>query len=435
MNPDHFVVLGVARVRSAWFRDISRWSTAAALPVEFVKCVSIDEVQARLAAGRPFSALLIDGALPGLDRDLTDATRATGCAVIAIDDGRARQDWGQLGVDAVLAEPVDRDAVLAVLREHARPVSSFTTDVDLTRVDTNFAGWRGQLVAVVGGGGVGTSTVAMAAAQAVATDVRHAGLVVLADVARRADLALLHDAGDVVPGVQELTDAYRTRTLSADEVRALTFACEDRGYHLLLGLRRPRDWSVLRPRAFEHALDGLLRSFRVTVADLDPDLEGESECGSIDVEERNVMTRTALGRADVVTVVGLPGVAGIHRQARIIDDVLRFGVDPARVLPIVNRGPRTPRSRAEVARAVAGTVAALRGEVVSVASPLFLPDRRRLDDFHRDALPLPRSIVDPVGAAISAMLERAAPHALATEPQAVVPGSLGSWSPDPNALR
>ena len=130
---EHFVVLGVARVRSAWFRDISRWSTSAALPVEFVKCVSSDEVRARLASGRPFSALLIDGALPALDRDLTDTARSAGCAVVAVDDGRARRDWAQIGVDAVLSEPADRDAVLAVLREHARPVASFTADVDAAR--------------------------------------------------------------------------------------------------------------------------------------------------------------------------------------------------------------------------------------------------------------------------------------------------------------
>jgi hypothetical protein len=432
---DHFVVLGVARVRSAWFRDLSRWSTAAALPIEFVKCMSIDEVRARVASGRAFSALMIDGALPALDRDLTDAAHAAGCCVIALDDGRSRRDWMQIGVDAVLPEPAGRDEVLATLREHARPIGSFTADVDLTRAEPEFDGWRGRLVAVVGGGGVGTSTVAMAIAQAVAADVRHAGLVVLADLARRADLALLHDAGDVVPGVQELADAHRTRVLDPEAVRALTFACDDRDYHLLLGLRRVRDWSVLRPHAFEVALDGLLRSFRIAVADVDPDLEGEADCGSIDVEERNLMARTAIGRADVVAVVGLPGVAGIHRQARIIDDLLRFGVVPERVLPVVNRGPRTPRARAEITHAVVGTVAALQGKAVGIASPLYLPDRRRLDDVHRDALPLPRAVVEPIGSAVSAMLERVAPRAPQPEPMLVAPGSLGSWTPETEAGR
>ena len=52
---DQFVVLGVARVRSTWFRELSQWSTSAALPVDFVKCISLDEVRARLGSGRAFS--------------------------------------------------------------------------------------------------------------------------------------------------------------------------------------------------------------------------------------------------------------------------------------------------------------------------------------------------------------------------------------------
>ena len=398
---DHFVVLGVARVRSTWFRDLSQWSTSAALPVDFVKCISLDEVRARLGSGRAFSALLIDAALPGLDRDLTDAAHATGCAVVAIDDGRGRHDWPELGVDAVLSEPAPRDAVLATLHEHARPLSTFTAEVDLAAPEPEFAGWRGRLVAVTGGGGVGTSTVAMAAAQGLATDVRHGGLVLLADLARRGDLALLHDSGDVVPGVQELVEAYRARALAPDDVRALTFVCPDRGYHLLLGLRRPRDWSALRPRAFAAAVAGLTHTFRITVADVDADLEGEEDGGSIDVEERNVMARAALARADAVVIVGTASVAGLHRLTRIIDEVLRFGVDSNRVLVVVNRATRAPRLRAEITSAIASSIAALQGRSVALASPLFVVERRRLDEAHRDAVPLPRAIVEPISAAVT----------------------------------
>ncbi len=397
---DQFVVLGVARVRSTWFRDLSQWSTSAALPVDFVKCISLEEVRARLGSGRAFSALLIDAALPGLDRDLTDAAHATGCAVVAIDDGRARHDWHQLGVDAVLSEPAPRDTVLSTLHEHARPVSTFTTEVDLTSREPEFAGWRGRLVTVIGGGGVGTSTMAMAAAQGLATDVRHGGLILLADLARRGDLALLHDSGDVVPGVQELVEAYRARALTPDDVRALTFVCPDRGYHLLLGLRRPRDWSALRPRAFEAAIAGLTHTFRMTVADVDADLEGEEDGGSIDVEERNVMARSAVARADAVAIVGTGSVAGLHRLTRVIDEVLRFGVDSERVLVVVNRATRAPRLRAEITSAIASSMTALQGRSVALASPLFVPERRRLDEAHRDAVPLPRSLVEPIGAAV-----------------------------------
>jgi hypothetical protein len=345
-----------------------------------------------------------------------------------VNDGHARHDWHQLGVDAVLTEPAERNGVLTVLRDHARPLGTFDDRVDLAlHHEVEEPGWRGRLLAVLGGGGVGTSTIAMAIAQGLASDARHGGLVALVDLNRHADLALLHDAGDVVPGVQELGEAHRTRSLSPDEVRSLTFFCEDRGYHLLLGLRRSRDWSVLRPRAFEVALDGVLRSFRVTIADVDSDLEGENEVGSVDVEERHVMTRSALARADVVAVVASPGLAGVHRAARLVDDVVRFGVDAERILPIVNRAPRAGQMRAEITRALVTSAEALHGGPIALASPLFVAGRRRLDEAHRDAVALPRAMVNPVAMAANAMLERCPPRR-ATGPQPVKPGTLGAWA-------
>ena len=37
MTSEHYVVLGAARPRAAWFADVGRWATSAALPVEFVR--------------------------------------------------------------------------------------------------------------------------------------------------------------------------------------------------------------------------------------------------------------------------------------------------------------------------------------------------------------------------------------------------------------
>ena len=72
MSPPRYRLLGLARARSTWFRDLSRWSTNAALPIEFVKCMATEELVARLASGQAFSAVIVDGGLPAVDRDLVD---------------------------------------------------------------------------------------------------------------------------------------------------------------------------------------------------------------------------------------------------------------------------------------------------------------------------------------------------------------------------
>jgi hypothetical protein len=141
---------------------------------------------------------------------------------------------------------------------------------------------------VCGPGGTGTSTVAMALAKALAGDVTNAGMILLADLARHAEQGVIHDAGDVVPGIQEVVDAHRNGRPSTDDIRAMTFTFSGRQYHLLLGLRRSAAWATIRPRAFEASLASLCGAFRVVICDSDSDLEGESDGGSIDVEEEAV---------------------------------------------------------------------------------------------------------------------------------------------------
>ncbi|MGH9229653.1 MAG: hypothetical protein ACRD07_13185 [Acidimicrobiales bacterium] len=435
MATDRFVVLGLARVRAAWFGEVARWATAAALPVDFVKAVSGEEVRARLRSGRPFSALLVDGGLAALDRDLIDLAGRHGCAVIAVDDGRSARSWRDLGVAAVLPAEVERGVLLDALRAVAQPIARRDDPaVPPDSVEPGPARWRGRSVAVTGSGGVGRSTLAMAVAAGLAADPRDAGLVVLADLALHAQQALLHDAGDVVPGVVELVDAHRGTALDAAGVRSVCFSVPGRGYDLLLGLRRHRDWTALRPRALAAALDGVRRSYRVVVSDVDPDVEGEAECGSLDVEDRNLLARTALRDAEIVLVVGLPGMAGAHAQLRVVRELIEFGIAGARIVAVVNRAPRGPRQRAELGATLGGPLLASACPGVTLAStPVFVPERRRLDDLVRDGVPLPPQIVRPVTGVVRALLDRApepSPPLPPPQPVAVVPGSLGSWAAD-----
>jgi hypothetical protein len=427
-------VLGVAHPGSRWFRDVGRWSAGAALPVDFVRCVAVEELRARLASGRAWSAVLVDGGLGGVDRDLVDQARDAGAAVLVVDDGRrSGTDWLDLGADAVLPDGFDRGALLSALAARA-PALKGLDQPPTARQAPPPSGWRGRLVAVTGPGGGGSSTVAMALAQGLGREPRHHGMVVLADLALHADLALLHDAGDVVPGLQELVEAHRTGTPSVDTVRGLTFSVDDRGYDLLLGLRRHRDWPVLRPRAVQAAVDSLLRAYRLVVADVDADLEGDDEVGSVDVEERNVLARTACLRADLVVVVASASLTGVRRLVLSMDELHRAGITADRLLPVVTSAPRRPRVRAELARAVADVLADVDAELGEVVpAPLQLPERRHLDALHHLAAPMPGALVVPITRAVEALLDRApiVPAGLRSlDPVPIRPGSLGAWSED-----
>jgi hypothetical protein len=395
--------------------------------------VTIEEVRARLRTGRPFSALLVDGSVSGVDRDLFDEARSCACAVVIIDDGRTRRDWTGLGATAVLTSAFGRDELLDALDAHAVRIGIGSSDVARRADDDGLAplGWRGQLVAVTGAGGTGASVVAMSLAQGFAADVRLGGLVALADLALDADQAMLHDAGDVVPGVQELVEIHRNGQPAAAEIRSLTYTVPDRGYDLLLGLRRHRDWATIRPRTFEAALDGLRRSYKTVVADVSHDVEGERQCGSMDVEERNLMARSTTSSADVVVVVGAAGPRGIHRMVRIVAALVEHGVEGGQILPVVNRAPRSPRTRAEITAALSALTQSLTIMSSPLPTPVFVGDRRRFDEVLHSGARLPDGVVGPVCSAVRVMLDRVEMGAGSIgpepEPVAVVPGSLGSW--------
>jgi hypothetical protein len=420
---ERWVLLGLAQARSAWFADVSQWATSATIAAEFVKCVSPEEVRARLTSGRAHSALLVDASLAGFDRDLVAAAGSAGTAVIAVVDGRGPA-WSQadLGVARILPAGFGHEQLTDALTAAARPVGRADT-LPPPLADPAPGPWRSRVVAVGGPGGTGASSVAIALAQGFSADVRYGGRVLLADLARCADQAMLHDTGELGPGLQELVEAHRLGAPRAAETRSYTFAVPARGYRLLLGLRRPAAWATLRPRATDAAVDALCRAFQLVIADVTADLEGEAEGGSMDVEERNHLGRTAVARADVIVVVGSPGVKGIHSLAGLIRALDDAGAGP-RILPVVNRTPRHPRTRAEIAAALTGLT---RG-AGAVAAPVWVPERR-VDDAIRHGTLLPHQFVTPLVAAVRAVLDRVAPPPAPTlvGVAPITPGSLGAW--------
>ncbi len=431
MSSARYVVLGLAPVRSEWFRSVARWANEAAIPVEFIKCISATEVRARLDEGRPFSALLVDASVPGADRDLFDAARTNGCASVIVDNGLVDRDWGTLGVAGVLSDPFGSADLLTALERVGQRVDHATQLRDRpTSAETTPLG--GRTVVVTGTGGIGTSTVAMAIAQGLAREPDRTRLL-LADMALRTSQAMMHDARDVVPGLVELVDSHRLGTPDDDDVARTIYNLPDRGYHLLLGLRHERDWHAVSARSLQASWATLDRLYTTTVADVTGEFEGTDETGANDLEDRNRLARTAALRADLVVAVGAPGAWGVHRLVQTILSVLELGVPGERILPCINRAPRQARGRAGITAAVGDLVSSRAPDATALASPVYVPERKQLEATLRDGDLLPSQMVEPVTSAVHALLSRStvtAPLANEPVPMPVAPGSLGAWGDD-----
>jgi hypothetical protein len=162
------------------------------------------------------------------------------------------------------------------------------------------------------------------------------------------------------------------------------------------------------------------------VCDIDADFEGEDAGGSLDVEERHLMARTVASNADVLFVVALPTMKGIHSLVRVLHDALTAGVDATKLVPVLNQAPRSPRARAGLTATIAELLAPAVGPR-GLAGPVFLPTRR-VDDALRDGVRLPPGLGQPLASALDAVMGRAEASRAPAGPSRVRPGSLGSWS-------
>lgn len=430
---ERFIVLGVAPVRREWFREVGKWANEAVLPMEFIKCISVDEVHARLESGRPFSALIVDASTVGLDRDLLDLANSLGCSPIVVDHGLVDRNWAELGARAVLPDRFDAADLRGILDEHALAIHQATTVRNRAEDDETASRSNGRVVAVTGAGGMGTSTIAMGLAQGLARQPGRAPLV-LADMALRSSQAMFHDARDVVPGLLEFVESHRLGVPNHSETSATIHRYPDRGYHLLLGLRHERDWLSIPARALSASWTTLISRYDTVVCDVTGEFDGAIETGSNDIEDRNRLARMAVNQADLTVVVGVPGAWGIHHLVRTILALHEAGVSCERMLPLINHAPRQPRARAGIASAIADLTSSRIPDASDLSSPIFVAGRRNLDQILRDGEPLPKGLTDGPASAVVALLqripERLAAPAMDAEPVAVTPGSLGTWTDD-----
>jgi hypothetical protein len=420
MAGERYVVVGLARARTSWFSEVSRWAQSGRLPIEFVKCVSAAELHARLDTVGSVSAVLLDAGAPGADRDLVSLSRHSGAAVLVVDDGRPGRDWAAIGASTVLPPGFDATMLLERLQATATPVAERggRRDPATAAPTSEFAG---SLVAVCGVPGTGSSTMAMALAQGLAGRGDGGGGVVLADLALGGEMGSYHGARDVVPGLQELVDAHRSGRPDRAAVRAMTYRVETRNYALLLGLRRPRDWTALPSQATDAALASLRGAYRWVVADVTSDLDGEAETGSLDLEERNHLARSSLSSAQTVVAVGAPGVRGVRGLITLIDGIIGLGVDPGHILPVINHAPRSTVARSEAVRVIVEL------SRTKTNDPLVVRMRRDLESIHHAVDPLPPQLCQSFAVAVSHMAASAAvPMARVVQPVPLIAARTAS---------
>jgi hypothetical protein len=435
--PERHDVLVLVAGRSGWHRSLAQLVDAALAPLALQRCLGADELLSQAASTGRTGVAIVDASALGVGRDLFDRLRRLGWGTLVVDAERTARHWTTLGAHGA----VSPDAPAAEVARLALGIAKSCAHAGQSEAGAPSAPWerlatampqdphaeephRGALVCVLGPGGTGTSTLARALAEAAASE-RRAPAVLLADFARRPHQALLHGLEPGTGGLNELLDCCR---LGAPDVASLVAEPPEIGYHVLTGRRTASAWAAWGPFARQAALDALLRTYDVVVADCDGDLEGSVECGSLDVEQRHALQRECVSAADLVVAVGRAGLGGLASLLQLLGDVLRVRGDAAPI-GVVLRASTAPRSLGRASRRLvarrfdAGELPGL------VLPPISVPEadvERSLIDGRRLPALLVRSCA-PLVAVLDQLVHN--PEPTRSEGRAwtpVVPGSLGT---------
>jgi hypothetical protein len=238
------------------------------------------------------------------------------------------------------------------------------------------------------------------------------------------------DAPEVTPTIRELIERLRLTSPTDDEVRAHLLPCPAHGFALLAGLRRHREWTALGDHCVGASIDALRRACTLLIADIDADLEGESETGSFDIADRNALSRHLASNADVVVVTGRADLVGVSRLVRIVDDVIALGVDIHRIRPVIMRSGRSVLAARDIRHCIERLLAELRPSL-RLDPPEMVELPKGVEGIILDGLTLPRTLTDALVSIVAPVLGSGrSTHidpltAAAEDPNLITPGSLG----------
>jgi MinD-like ATPase involved in chromosome partitioning or flagellar assembly len=300
------------------------------------RCGEHGELLGTALRDRP-RAVVLDAALPWLDRDLVATLRGAGIEVVVI--GARTAELENLAVLLVPADP-DAAAVAHVL-DGLGAVPAHRDDVPARATDT------GRLVVVWGAtGSPGRTTVAV-----------HLAI----ESARGGNRTLLVDGDGWAASVAQLLELPESPSVAQaahSAAHGWPTPLDDclqpgpDGLCVLAGLPRAELWPEVRPEAWGAVLDAATQSFDTVVVDVAAPIEEDEDLVADRIPfRRNLMTTVALDRADPVVMVTNADPIGLRRGVIAHRQLTERALD-VDLAVVVNRIPRSARRAQDCSRTV-----------------------------------------------------------------------------------
>jgi MinD-like ATPase involved in chromosome partitioning or flagellar assembly len=333
--PNGRIPVLVAASGAGWEADALEHLDRGAPSIVLVKrCVDLTDLLATAGAGVAAVAV-VSPRLPGLDADSVASLRGSGLGVVLVAAPADLQDGDAERMRRLGIEHLVTIAELGGLVDTIAHAAADAPQTPVPEVDEDAPGPAGRLLAVWGPSGApGRTTVAVGLATELAAAGRDSFLL---DVDPHGGTVAQHlGVLDEVSGLLAAARAANAGRLDADRLGAAARQVAPR-LRVLTGLPRPDRWPEVRPAAFDDLLDQAVRLAPYVILDVGFSLEREpADPFGSSAPHRNLMTVTAVQRADEVVVVGSADPVGLARLARGLVE-LRDLLPGVRPRVVVNR--------------------------------------------------------------------------------------------------
>ena len=433
-----------------WVRDLNRWANGSVIDQDFAVVLSVDELVSVARATRRRLIVMVDSEYHSVIPRLSQASeeldvqtvvvRSTPRTPIDVPSGVTTIDYpftpDELGVltSTLQAQNIldpysgaEQPRLRQLDAPNASPKVSPTTTVG------------SRLIGVLGVGGSGASTIAMALAQTLAENHK----VVLVDLCAQADLSMYHDLDRALGGLADLMAAARKATPKTSQIRRYCIPTMGRGYFLLPGIRRQEETSIWREKHLDDLFGALLSEFDFVVCDLDGSYRSANTRAAIGEPSTTLGTEVALSRADAIVLTVGGDLRGIHGGLRIYQRLLGDSTANTPMALCVNRIPRKPMARsahgdfnlakltsdiaASAERGVASEIPLASG---SQPKPeiLMIREERGLDRIHEAVRPLPRGLGTPLARWCEGLVSKKSEMIQRSDPfgSRIMPGELSA---------
>lgn len=334
-----------------------------------------------------FDALLLDGSSSLLDASLMMHCADRQIPVAAVYTPEDDADGSELArVEALGVSIVDPSALDDLLTTFSRrgpvePGASTRTELPPPQADLPVR--TGQVIAVGGPGGAGTTEVAVG----LATAASQKGRTILVDVdemrptvARRLGLTLTPHIVNAVDDVSYLARSATTADLDARvaAVTARPAVANPKGlpFDVIVGLPSSAEWQSLQPERVIDLLLILRRLYATVILRLGPSLEDLTRW-----VDRFGVSRACAADADRVVSVADGSPSGVAESVDWIAELREVTQTPVDL--VVNRVPSGRYRRAEMTEVLEAAVGASVASVHSVRYDKTVPDRSWFGDLPR----------------------------------------------------